>query len=341
MNDTIEGVRQAVDQIQNETLAELKKYIPAGPAALVDFPSHQNAGDSLIFAGEISYLKRMGVAIDYLCDAYRYEPKVLRARVPAGPILLHGGGNFGDRWPEFQSYRERVIEDFPDRKIVMLPQSIEFSTKEALDAARLKFSRHSDLTILLRETPSLEQAVNYFGDCNKVSFCPDLAFGVGVQKAARTAKKVDIVQLLRQDSERVTRPPFQFSQSSLEVDWGLHGLDAALWKILRAPGRASKSFPQFSGVFHPAVSLSYYAQAKLNLRKASQILQSGRIVVTDRLHAAVLAGLHGQQVVALDNAYGKISSVYRAYLQKLPNVNFAESTESAVTMIEELIRRAP
>jgi exopolysaccharide biosynthesis predicted pyruvyltransferase EpsI len=43
---------------------------------------------------------------------------------PDDPILLHGGGNFGDVWPGFQRFREQVIRESPNRRIIQLPQTI-------------------------------------------------------------------------------------------------------------------------------------------------------------------------------------------------------------------------
>ncbi|MFT4085249.1 MAG: polysaccharide pyruvyl transferase family protein, partial [Nocardioides sp.] len=45
---------------------------------------------------------------------------------------------------------------------------------------------------------------------------------------------------------------------------------------------------------------------------ATTLFAGARLVVTDRLHAHVLAGLMGIPHVVLDNSYGKIGAVYRA-----------------------------
>ncbi|MDI5788788.1 hypothetical protein PO124_11350 [Bacillus licheniformis] len=43
---------------------------------------------------------------------------------------LSGGGNFGDLYPHFQQFRERVVEHYPDNRIVILPQSIYYEHEE-------------------------------------------------------------------------------------------------------------------------------------------------------------------------------------------------------------------
>src|SRR4051812_39777057 len=86
----------ALDSIQIETLQILRDQIGApGPVAILDFPWHHNAGDSLIYVGEKAYLEQLGYDVRYLTDQLHYDADALRRAVPAGPILMHGGGNFG------------------------------------------------------------------------------------------------------------------------------------------------------------------------------------------------------------------------------------------------------
>ena len=71
----------------------ISTVISAGvPYALLDFPYHQNVGDSTIWLGEIKILKKVvGVKPRYVCDYYNYRESDLRTNHPEGPILIHGG----------------------------------------------------------------------------------------------------------------------------------------------------------------------------------------------------------------------------------------------------------
>ena len=144
--------------IRRDSVRVLRTLLEPGmPVALVDFPLHDNAGDSLIYLGERTYLRELETPIRYQTSAGRYRAADLAALHPDGPILLHGGGNFGDRWALFQHFRERVIADFPDRRIIQLPQSIEMS-RESAARVRAAYLAHPDLTVLLRDTRSLQLA---------------------------------------------------------------------------------------------------------------------------------------------------------------------------------------
>jgi pyruvyl transferase EpsO len=84
------------------------------------------------------------------------------------------------------------------------------------------------------------------------------------------------------------------------------------------------------GSLHPSVARSFDAMSWLNLKAAKRILAPGRTVITDRLHAAVLAQLMGRDVIAVDNANHKISRIHEAYMGRIGNVRMAASFNEAI-----------
>lgn len=329
----------ALVQIQNETLTVLSEILQSGQSvALVDFPNHENAGDSLIYLGELAYLKRLGVRVGYVADHSRYNADHLRKIVPVGPILLHGGGNFGDRWTEFQDFRERVIADFPDREVIQLSQGIEFSEGPALSKAQRILGSHPSLTLLIRDYASLARTKELFPSAS-VRFCPDMAFGHGLVAGVRDPE-VSLVIIQRRDSESANaHNPMKAreSDSCLETDWGLVGAWKLAAALLKIPGAVLKRIPRFAPALHGLQKISYAAQAQLNVRHAISILSKGQVVATNRLHATVLAALIGRPVVALDNANKKISSIINDYLGQLGGVYYATSVEDAHDTIANLL----
>src|SRR3546814_20951256 len=72
--------------------------ISEGPVALVDFPDHSNVGDSAIWLGEMAWLDGNGrLPISWAALHNFSVPNLLRAATE-GPLLIHGGGNFGTTW---------------------------------------------------------------------------------------------------------------------------------------------------------------------------------------------------------------------------------------------------
>jgi pyruvyl transferase EpsO len=158
-----------------QVVAVLADLIPWGTqCAVVDAPLHSNVGDSAIWLGQRALLHRLGAEVRYACDQDSYCAHQLAASLPHGPILLHGGGNLGDLWITSQLLRERVIQDFPDRRIIQLPQSVHFLDRANLERARQVFDTHPDLTLLLRDRHSLAVARTEFAAGGVL--CPDPAF---------------------------------------------------------------------------------------------------------------------------------------------------------------------
>ncbi|QDG90687.1 polysaccharide pyruvyl transferase family protein [Pseudarthrobacter sp. NIBRBAC000502770] len=325
----------ALEQIQDETLTILSGLLVRGQhVALVDFPNHENSGDALIFLGQMRYLDKLGVHVDYIADGSRYNPEHLRALVPNGPILIQGGGNFGDRWEYMQALRERVISDFPDRDIIQLPQGIDFQDGTRLEQAQQVLGAHPSLTLLIRDHAGVERTRELFPTAN-VIFCPDMAFGYGEVSAGEAP--LDAVVLRRNDSESLEsteRFEMHPMERYVDLDWGLTGFRKALDKVMHVPGAVTKRIPALAVALYPIQRRAYMAIAENNVRQAVSILNRGRLVVTNRLHATVLAALMGKPVVAMDNANGKISAIIGDYLGRMPGVRYAPSIKEAEAAVD-------
>ena len=90
----------------------LRQTIPLDePCALLDHPDHPNVGDSAIWLGERQFLRRHHVAVAYTCSVKTFDAGALRAAMPRGTVLIHGGGNFGTLWPHHQQLREQVLQE--------------------------------------------------------------------------------------------------------------------------------------------------------------------------------------------------------------------------------------
>ena len=126
---TADSSRSLIDRFQGMIHERLQDLVSDEPLAILDFPDIRNCGDSAIWLGEMAYLRdapRQAAGV-CLADA-RLLARGLERVVPEGPIFIHGGGNFGDVWVAHQDFRERVLERFPDRRIIQFPQSIHYKS---------------------------------------------------------------------------------------------------------------------------------------------------------------------------------------------------------------------
>jgi exopolysaccharide biosynthesis predicted pyruvyltransferase EpsI len=293
--------------------------------ALIDFPNHSNVGDSAIWLGELSCLRALGSpAPCYTCDLRTYDPRQLARRLGNGTIVIHGGGNLGDLWPEHQLLRERILSDFPSNPVLQLPQSIWFREPAALKRAARIFDAHPDFTLLIREHQSLEIARNEFRTTSVL--CPDLAFHLGAQER-RTGASVSAIWLTRTDHE-AAHDALPADPPGLVADWLdeppslLHALNQ--W-LTRTPTRAR--------VLRDLLSATYEPLARQRLQRGCDLLSRGHIVVTDRLHAHILCLLLNIPHVLFDNNYGKLSSFYRTWTSHCDLVQWVDSPDAIKGMI--------
>jgi exopolysaccharide biosynthesis predicted pyruvyltransferase EpsI len=303
-------------------------------AALLDFPSHSNVGDSAIWLGELAYLRSLGgVSLAYTCDARSYSRGELAKRLGSGIILLSGGGNLGDLWEEPQQLRERVIKDFPDTRIVQLPQSIHFQSQRALLRAREIFDSHSRLTLLVRDRQSLTFARNEFR--NPSHLCPDMAFCLGPLKRPRV-KAEKIVWLSRTDKESAGPNQSTLGTDIEPVDWLDEPVTALRTLNKMLDGRLMRYARGASG-FNRVRSRVWEQLAHQRLSRGCRLLSAGRTVLTDRLHGHVLSVLLGIPHLLLDNSTGKVRSFYETWTSSLPHVRWCSTPVEALALATTVI----
>jgi pyruvyl transferase EpsO len=327
--------RQSLVTLRDRINATLGPIVSGySECALVGFPDSANVGDSAIWLGELAWLREAGVRVAYRCHERDYDANILAQSCPNGLILLHGGGNLGDVWPRFQRLRERVIQDFPRRPIVQLPQTIHFGDPEALALARRLFDNHPDLTILVRDVASLDLADREF-QCRAV-LCPDMAFYLGALSSPRV-KDVDVLWLKRTDCESVHNIAIAAGASGTVVtDWldpwppAVRRLRETFQPLLTRHPRKLRILRQYS-----EATFDYQARQRMKIGCAR--LARGKVVVTDRLHGHILSLLLGIPHVVLDNSYGKVRQFHETWTKSMPHVRWAESPTDARAAAEELL----
>ncbi len=299
---------------QAALLAMVRRHVASGDRyALVDFPDHSNVGDSAIWLGEIALLRGVtGRDPDYVCSWHDFDANALRRACPSGILFLHGGGNLGDIWPHHQRFRESLLVEMRDRRIVQLPQSIHFRAPDGARSFVAAAAAHPDFHLNVRDRRSLDWAARHLPGA--VDLAPDSAFALGPQ--ARAAADHDVLMLLRTDDERapLDRQALAAVPGSVLCDW-LE--DDAL------P-------PRLAG---DTQSTQYHRLASARVARGTALLSRGRRIVTDRLHAHILALLLGIPHVVLDNYYGKLAAYLDAWTGAAPSVRRAGDAADAVAAL--------
>ena len=71
-------------------------------------------------------------------------------------ILLKGGGNFGDLWDGPHSFRKKIIELYPNNKVIIFPQTVWYENQENIKADEIFFANHSNVTMCARDKVSFK-----------------------------------------------------------------------------------------------------------------------------------------------------------------------------------------
>lgn len=307
--------RQYIAQLQRLIHEALKPCLTEEPYALLDFPGIKNVGDSAIWVGEIEYFKthvKRGPA--YVSSCNNLNVDVLERLAPTGPIYLHGGGNLGDIWSGHQEFREWVLERWPDRPIVQLPQSIHFNSEDRIDQAARVIAKHKNFTLLVRDRESLEFAQRHF-DC-AVKLCPDMAFYIG-EISPRGSVQFPLLAMRRQDKEQVTTREDAAPVDVPTEDWITE--DPKKVRDARNKGRLlgalslSREIFNFTSYREKVRVTSYNAMAEQRLDRGIRQLSRADTIITDRLHVHIVSVLMGKPHAVLDNSYGKIGRFRSAF----------------------------
>lgn len=325
-----------IERLQATLRGTLRTLVPAGTDYVIaDFPNHSNVGDSAIYVGEaIFFMEHFQRRPSLVTEAWEIDFEALRRHEWTGPVLLHGGGNFGDIWPRHQLFREKVIAHFRDRQIIQLPQSIHFESEANLARAAAAINAHPDFTLLVRDEKSLAIAKAAF-TC-PVLLAPDMAFMIGAFEPPKppTCK---VLCLLRQDKEsnlKVGDSLDRLPRPSVVVDWPT---EERRIRFARLPFGIRRHLPAALHGYRPQSPKAFEYLAWRRVIRGFELLAQGEVIVTDRLHAHILSLLLGKPHVTLDNFYGKIRNFANAWTN---GANFVDALtlDEAVEKAAKLLK---
>lgn len=356
------AVTHAFPQLLKQALAPLGR---PRQCALLNYPNHLNIGDHLIWAGTVDYLQSVKqTCIAYTADLDSYSARSLNlALSPADPILLLGGGNLGDLWPDRQEFHERIVKAYPDRPIFLLPQSMHFRDPARARHAADIFNAHGGLTLFMRDQRSYAGASELFTSC-RVHLAPDMAFQLAGWLGPVTSNATTTLLITRRDREALPSTGMQgidgINQDWVSLDrkwrwghralpfsrtlarwyregWQRHFLHRDEYRLRTAWLDALRADPATA-----ALTAGPGCEFSLGLIwDGCHQLRSHRALVTDRLHAHLLAAMLGTPSVLRPNSYDKNKSFHETWLSNIPWCRFVEGDGAVPETLAEAIAAKP
>lgn len=288
---------------------------------LLDIPNHVNVGDLLIWQGELEFLKRIGINLKYSCSKEFFNEKRIRKR---DILLLHGGGNFGDLWEKHQMFREEIISKFKENKIILLPQTVYFKNPKNILRCVTIFSSHPDLTLCARDKKSYIFLKNNFKE-NKIIMIPDMAFCIAPNNY-KYKLNGKVLYINRKDKEYLIKRNLSFIKYLEIKDWPTikQGLLLNLPLICNAFFDKIKWKVSFKLNINLEDKFYIFKNRRKLINKGINFINKYDLIITDRLHGAILSLLLNKKVILLNNSYGKNKNFYDTWL-KSSNCFFANN----------------
>ncbi|MCJ8054126.1 polysaccharide pyruvyl transferase family protein [Shinella curvata] len=289
-------------ELRRRILEALSETATAAPYALIDYPNYLNPGDAAIWLGARRVLEALnGRPPAYTSTLRGFSATRCRRAIGTGTVYFLGGGNFGDLYPRHQRMRLNVLRSLPDNAIVQLPMSCAMAASNDLNLlgeTRALYRGRSSIRIFARDMGAQAVLQECFG--LQSVLCADLSHMLDFPILPA---RLDVVRLMRRDPETLVP----------------NSISAPDWRDMRGQRFANRLGKLFLALAPP--SYRGPAQDRVAMWKVHQavaMLAEGRVVETDRLHAALLAMAMGRQVVLHDNSTGKVLSYCRTWRALLP-----------------------
>lgn len=145
----------------------------------LDAASYNNLGDQAIAYAMSEFLKNEFKDYKYIevsDNEIVRNIKYIRKNTNSKDIIcLTGGGNMGTLYPRYEAIRRMIIKNFPNNKIVIFPQTIDYENnkygKKEFEKSKKIYNKHRKLLICARENRSYKIMKEAY---NNVILVPDI-----------------------------------------------------------------------------------------------------------------------------------------------------------------------
>lgn len=302
--------------IRYSYLQDINELRQKKKAVMLATAEHTNIGDAAITLAEQQLLGKLFpeyFQVEISTYEFNQKEEYLHAILnPEDILFIHGGGNIGDLYKQEEMLHRKIVSEFPNNKIIILPQTICFSDSELGQMEQEKsariYSRHRDLTLLVRGKTSLDFARSHF---SKV----------------RTMLMPDMVHVLRTTYE------FDRSGSLLCLRNDVEGTlnDEQRLKIEEIAAKIVGSVDHRTNVHTEDVSRDIRGMV---VRSELMRYSRHQVVITDRLHGMIFSAITGTPCVVLSSYNHKIREYYEAFFSDSNAVFFIgdelEKLETAI-----------
>lgn len=265
----------------------------------VDMPVYGNIGDLLIMQGTFRFFENNKLKPRIVAPIFAFDINWIK---PDDVVVFQGGGNFGDLYAGMQPLREKVAKEKPNNRIIVLPQTIHFSSDEAMQKSIAIFKEHADFHLCVRDENSYALAKQF---TEQAYLAPDMAHHLYPIKSIASIPHATLL-LSRTDDEKSSSEPDHFEFTTV-TDWPkLVGNREKHFRLFYLAMRAF--YRSGLGILGNKILATLWPRyAQTLIQDATKLFGRHEYIVTDRLHGHILACLMTKPHTVLDNSYGKNS----------------------------------
>lgn len=286
----------------------------------LDLPYHPNIGDTLIWEGTRAFLK----TLPYKCLYYASKDSFRYRKLPKNVIiLLHGGGNFGDLYRLHSEFRKKIIELYPENKVVILPQTVFYEDRSFLKSDVDFYSAHPNVTICAREQFSFDFLTENFK--NHILLLPDMAFYLDLKKYKASEDANRVLYLRRTDKELVNTEMVNVPSNAEQHDWPTYenhyyefGIVERFASLLHKIFRICRVGDDKKACIEDWKRNWYYRRKFVQI--GISFLSPYHVIYTTRLHVLILGVLLGKELYLINNTSGKVINFYNTWLKELNTI---------------------
>lgn len=287
---------------------------------ILNTPLHTNIGDSAIAYVHNLFLEK-NIGNKYkIVEVSSWELKRFRRALSyiirkKDIVTQLGGGNMGVEWFGEELERRRIIEMFPNNKMIIFPQTIYYGDsdkgKEEFEKSKQIYNSHKDLTVIAREKVSYEIMKNAYDKC-KVILTPDIV--LSMDGLENKYKRENITFCFRKDPEKVLKNSEQevIIEECEKITDKLVFTDMISEKEVTKENRVDIIMDKFKD------------------------FQKSKLVITDRLHGMVFCAISGTPCIAFGNYNQKVKGTYE-WIKDLDYIKYVDNIEEAKGYIDELM----
>jgi len=296
----------------------LKKYYEQGRKRLVliNTPLHTNIGDHIITYAVMNFFKDLLPEFDVTevsNKLYKEKRKDVVYRTNVNDIIVVTGGGFlGSLWPYSGQNVYNILEDFPDNKIIILPQSLYFEDNEEGERQKRLFYdlavNHKDLTVLLRENISYNRFNAMFDGKVKSYLMPDMA--LTLDYSHDQTERAGVLLCLRNDKESILSEEDKSAVKNHFLSLGEEVKESSM---------------------HWHTDIMQNQREEIIKTKINE-LKKYKLVITDALHCMISCAISGTPCIALNNVNGKLEGIYNSWLKDLNYLKYVDSVKGILHM---------